>query len=111
MLHIFLAKQTVSTPKESAIFKQFNRAGIEKVHIPYAYTNADEFVAVAAEGKMSEYNKLFKILLRAFGMPKWAFRLQENPIKVKEELKTLKRLNKILATTPTVKGEAIKLSA
>lgn len=51
------------------------------------------------------------MLLRAFGMPKWSFKLQENPIKAKEELKTLKRLNKIMATTPTVRGEAIKLSA
>lgn len=27
------------------------------------------------------------MLLRAFGMPKWSFKLQENPIKAKEELK------------------------
>lgn len=98
-------------PKENAVFKQFSKAGIKEYHIPYAYTNADEFIAVASEGKISEYNKQFKMLLRAFGMPKWAFRLQENPIKVKEELKTLKKLNKIMATTPTVKGESIKLSA
>ena len=98
-------------PKENAIFKQFSKAGISEGHIPYAYTNADEFIAVASEGNVSEYSKQFKMLLRAFGMPKWSFKLQENPIKAKEELKTLKRLNKIMATTPTVKGEAIKLSA
>ena len=98
-------------PKENTIFKQFSKAGIDKFHIPYAYTNADEFIAVASEGKMTEYNRPFKMLLRAFGMPKWAFRLQENSIKAKEELKIIKRLNRIMATTPTVKGEAIKLSA
>lgn len=98
-------------PKENIIFKQFSKAGIGDAHIPYAYTNADEFIAVASEGKMSEYNKKFKLLLRAFGMPKWAFKLKENPIKAQQELKTLKRLSRILDSTSTVKGESIKLSA
>jgi hypothetical protein len=97
-------------PKENAIFKQFSKAGLGDAHIPYAYTNADEFIAVAAEGKMSEYSKPFKMLLRAFGMPKWAFKLEENPIKVKEELKTIKRLSRIISTAPSAQGETVKLA-
>lgn len=96
-------------PKENAISKQFSKAGIGTKHIPYAYTNADEFIAVASEGKMSEYNRYFKLLLRAFGMPKWAFKLQENPIKVKEESRVLKELSKIIKQQEKTYLSTVKL--
>ena len=51
--------------------EEFRRAGIPEAHIPYAYNNTKEFIAVAAEGDMSKYSQEFKDLLVELGMPKW----------------------------------------
>ncbi|MBO5435764.1 hypothetical protein J6A31_08230, partial [bacterium] len=45
-------------------------------HIPYAYENPKEFIAVAAEGDMSKYSPEFKKLLVAMGMPEWQLNLK-----------------------------------
>jgi len=90
-------------PLKNKLMEQFSKAGIGQEHIPYAFTNADEFVAVAAEGDMKVYNKPFKILLRCFGLPKWGFKLEENPIVARKKFKsdlelkrTIKNNEKIL---------------
>ena len=57
---------------------EFRNAGISEEHIPYAYNNTKEFIAVAAEGDMSKYSPEFKNLLVDMGMPDWMFRL-DNP--------------------------------
>ena len=50
---------------------EFKNAGIPEWHIPYAYNNPQEFIAVASEGDMSKYSEEFKKVLLKFGMPKW----------------------------------------
>lgn len=50
---------------------EFKNAGIPEEHIPYAYNNPLEFIAVASEGDMSKYSDEFKKVLIRFGMPKW----------------------------------------
>lgn len=55
---------------------EFRRAGIPEGHIPYAYQNTKEFIAVAAEGDMSKYSPEFKELLIEFGMPDWMFKMK-----------------------------------
>ncbi len=57
--------------------EEFENAGIPYRHIPYAYTNKAEFLAVAAEGDYSKYSKEFKELLVKLGLPDWMFKMNE----------------------------------
>lgn len=57
--------------------KQLSKGGIDKDHIPYAYTNFAEAIAVTAEGNCQAYDKWYKYLLRFIGMPKWGFNLSQ----------------------------------
>lgn len=57
--------------------EEFENAGIPDWHIPYAYTNKAEFLAVAAEGDYSKYSKEFKELLVKLGLPDWMFKMNE----------------------------------
>lgn len=52
-------------------WNEFKNAGIPEQHIPYAYNNPLEFIAVASEGDMSKYSDEFKKVLIRFGMPEW----------------------------------------
>lgn len=52
---------------------EFRNAGVAEWHIPYAYNNKAEFLAVAAEGDYTKYSKEFKELLVKMGLPKWIF--------------------------------------
>lgn len=56
--------------------EEFDNAGIPDWHIPYAYTNKSEFLAVAAEGDYSKYSPEFKDLLVKLGLPKWMFNMK-----------------------------------
>ncbi len=56
---------------------EFRRAGIPEEHIPYAYNNTAEFIAVAAEGDMSKYSPEFKQMLLDFGMPEWQLNMKD----------------------------------
>jgi len=59
---------------------EFRKVGIPEKHIDYAYNNPKEFIAVAAEGDLSQYSPEFKQVLIDFGMPKWLFELDNvNP--------------------------------
>ena len=63
---------------EKCQFKdEFRRAGIPEEHIPYAYNNTAEFIAVAAEGDMSKYSPEFKQMLLDFGMPEWQLNMKD----------------------------------
>lgn len=64
--------------------EEFLRAGIAPSHIPYAYNNTAEFIAVAAEGDMSKYSPEFKQMLIDFGMPEWMLSMKQiNPTVLK----------------------------
>ena len=54
---------------------EFLKAGINPKHIEYAYTNKSEFLAVAAEGDLSQYSPEFKEVLIKIGMPEYVFNL------------------------------------
>ena len=69
--------------------EEFLNAGITPQHISYAYTNSDEFIAVAAEGDFSKYSNEFKEILKFFGMPEWVFELPQDHYKVFENIKKL----------------------
>ena len=63
---------------EKCLFKdEFRNAGIPEMHIPYAYNNTNEFIAVAAEGDMSKYSPEFKQMLLDFGMPEWQLKMKD----------------------------------
>lgn len=69
--------------------KEFENAGIPDWHIPYAYTNKADFLAVASEGDYSKYSKEFKELLVKFGLPDWMFKMNEkNSISINSNLYT-----------------------
>lgn len=55
---------------------EFLRAGIDPMHVTYAYKERVEFIAVAAEGDMSKYSPEFKEVLKRLGMPDFAFNLK-----------------------------------
>lgn len=61
---------------------EFRKAGIPEGHIDYAYNNPKEFIAVAAEGDLSQYSPKFKQILINFGMPKWLFELDNVNTKI-----------------------------
>ena len=55
-------------------YDDFVKLGISKSHIPYAYNNPKEFIAVAAESeKISECSPEFRQAFIDFGMPEWFF--------------------------------------
>ena len=55
-------------------YDDFVKLGITEYHIPYAYNNPKEFIAVAAEStKLNECSPEFKQTLIDFGMPEWMF--------------------------------------
>lgn len=56
---------------------EFRRAGIEEGHIPYAYNNPQEFIAVASQGNLEAYSPEFRQVLIDFGMPEWMFKFPE----------------------------------
>ena len=62
--------------------QEFKNAGIPEWHIPYAYNNPKEFIAVASEGNLSKYSPEFRQVLMDFGMPKWLFNLDESVVKL-----------------------------
>uniref|UniRef100_UPI004028F7C2 hypothetical protein n=1 Tax=Candidatus Scatousia sp. TaxID=3085663 RepID=UPI004028F7C2 len=69
--------------------EEFENAGIPDWHIPYAYTNKAEFLAVAAEGDYSKYSKEFKELLVKFGLPDWMFKMnKKNSVGINANLYT-----------------------
>ena len=55
--------------------EEFLKAGITPEHTEYAYTNRNEFLAVAAEGDFSQYSPEFKEILIKIGMPEYVFNL------------------------------------
>jgi len=55
---------------------EFRKAGIKEGHIPYAYNNPQEFIAVAAEGDLSKCSAEFRQMLVDFGMPEWQLNMK-----------------------------------
>lgn len=63
--------------KNCKFAKELNDAGLDYfVDIPYAFSNAEEFIAKAAEGDMSKYSPELKQVLVSLGMPEWMFNLK-----------------------------------
>ena len=77
--------------------EEFLKAGIEAEHIEYAYTNRNEFLAVAAEGDLREYSPEFKEVLMKIGMPEYVFDL---PIHDCETEANVDRVKDILKEHP-----------
>jgi len=56
---------------------ELHNAGLDYFEdIPYAFTDADEFIAQAATGDMSKYSPEFKKVLISLGMPEWMFNMK-----------------------------------
>ena len=70
--------------------EEFLKAGISTEHIEYAYTNRNEFLAVAAEGDLSQYSPEFKEILMKIGMPEFVFNLSIDDITVEENVERVK---------------------
>ena len=75
--------------------EEFLRAGIAPLHVSYAYNNADEFIAVAAEGDMSKYSPEFKKLLLDLGMPEYMFKMKVTNPNIIKGVKEAEQLQKI----------------
>ena len=74
----YIRNPLIKLCKKFDIFrKQLSKGGIDKDHIPYAYTNFAEAIAVTAEGNGKSYNEWYKYLMRLIGMPKWGFNLSQ----------------------------------
>ena len=74
--------------------EEFLKAGINPEHIEYAYTNKNEFLAVAAEGDLSQYSPEFKEILIKIGMPKYVFNLPLGDVGVETNVNRIKRILK-----------------
>ena len=72
--------------------EEFLKAGIDSGHIEYAYTNKNEFLAVAAEGDLSEYSPEFKEVLIKMGMPEYVFNLPVDDINVEINVDRVKEI-------------------
>ena len=72
--------------------EEFLKAGIEPDHIEYAYTNKSEFLAVAAEGDLSQYSPEFREILIKIGMPEYVFDLPIKNFNVKMNVNTMKSI-------------------
>ncbi|MCM1338439.1 MAG: LysM peptidoglycan-binding domain-containing protein [Muribaculaceae bacterium] len=59
---------------------EFLKAGIGKEHLPYAYNNTLEFIAVASEGDLSKCSPQFRQMLVDFGMPDWQLNMRPKEI-------------------------------
>lgn len=75
-----LNEKEISVPDfENCKYKEeFYNAGVPRELIPYAYNNTAEFIAVASEGRMSQYSSGFKQMLVDFGMPEWMFKMKHS---------------------------------
>lgn len=75
-----LNEKEISVPDfENCKYKEeFYNAGIAREHVLYAYNNTKEFIAVASEGRMSQYSSGFKQMLVDFGMPEWMFKMKHS---------------------------------
>lgn len=85
--------------------EEFLNAGIDPVHINYAYTNRNEFLAVAAEGDMSRYSPEFKEVLLKLGMPEFVFNLKVINSKIENNCRIMdivKRANPEVTDFPTL---------
>ena len=80
--------QPVMVPdfKHCMFADEFRKAGISEGHIPYAYNNPKEFIAVAAEGDLSKCSPQFRQMLVDFGMPEWQLNMKpKSGIKVQAD--------------------------
>jgi len=74
---------------------EFLRAGISPEHVEYAYNNALEFTAVAAEGDVSKYSPEFKKVLIDLGMPEWSFEMKTFNPQIKQNIAEVNTRQKI----------------
>ena len=82
--------------------EEFIRAGIDPRHIPYAYTNVDEFASVALEGDTNQYSKEFKDLLVSIGVPKEALNMEVINSDIKRNVEYIKNLEQNISNVSLV---------
>ena len=83
--------------------EEFFKAGIEPTYIEYAYTNRQEFIAVAAQGDWSKYSPEFKKVLLTLGMPEYIFKINNKFNYSRLGIKALSTVDTVLAENPNVK--------
>ncbi|MBE7712279.1 MAG: hypothetical protein E7Z87_00885 [Cyanobacteria bacterium SIG26] len=92
ILDAIMPKKTIISNGETTLipdiengkyYQELRNAGLGNYSIEYAYTNRDEFLAVAAEGDMSKYSPEFKAILVDMGMPRWLFDIDTPDVKAK----------------------------
>ena len=99
---IIVSKKVVVNGREKEVLDYDNckyreellKAGIDSKHIEYAYTNKNEFLAVAAEGDLSQYSPEFKAILIKMGMPEYVFDLPINDSEVESNVFLVKDIMK-----------------
>ena len=74
--------------------EEFLKAGINPEHIEYAYTNRNEFLAVAAEGDLSQYSPEFRNVLIKIGMPEYVFDLPIDDMRTEINVERVKNILK-----------------
>ena len=70
---IVVRENDILIAEKCQYYDDFVKIGIPEEHIPYAYNNPLEFIAVASEGDLSKCTDEFKSILILFGMPEWRF--------------------------------------
>ena len=70
--------------------EEFLKAGIDAEHIEYAYTNKNDFLAVAAEGDLSQYSSEFRKVLMKMWMPEYVFDLPIDDYDVEDNVDRVK---------------------
>jgi DNA-binding Lrp family transcriptional regulator len=96
---VTISTKKVRDYKNCKYKEEFLKAGIEANHIRYAYTNRDEFLAVAAEGDTSKYSPEFKEILIKLGMPEFVFDLEVIDPAVKSRSRIM---DKVISKNPEV---------
>lgn len=99
---IISSKKIITDGKEKEVLdwenckyrEEFLKAGIESDHIGYAYTNKNEFLAVASEGDLSQYSPEFREILIKIGMPEYVFDLPVHDADVKENVAIVQKVLK-----------------
>lgn len=74
--------------------EEFLKAGINPEHVEYAYTNRNEFLAVAAEGDLSQYSPEFREILMKIGMPEYVFDLPIYDVRTEMNVERVKNILK-----------------
>ena len=76
--HCYVNRDPLFAQVKSGKYRhEYEEGRISPDLIDYAHTDPGEYIAVASEGKMSEYSPQFRHVLKELGMPEWEFDLED----------------------------------